>query len=68
MDKEKAIMKYVIGLVKDEVVITKNDETRIKLYMLTKPNCIELIDRGMFHTLAKNFIGLLTGKFDYINN
>ena len=34
--KDKLIMKYVIDLVKKEVVITKNDETRLKLYIFYK--------------------------------
>ena len=65
--KDKLIMKYVIDLVKKEVVITKNDETKMKLYMLTNPICIELIEKEMFATLATNFVGLLTGEFDNIN-
>lgn len=60
-------MKYVIGLVKEEVRITKDDETRLKLYMLTNPVCIELLDREMYNKLAYNFVGLLTGEFDNIN-
>ena len=60
----KLTMKYVIDLVKEEVVITRDDENRLKLYMLTNPKCIDLMDREMYATLVTNFVGLLTGQFD----
>lgn len=63
----KLTMKYVIDLVKKEVLITRDDENRLKLYMLTNPKCIDLMDKEMYATLATNFVGLLTGQFDNIH-